>query len=149
MLAAETPAIASWATRHHWKVDIDPDALTLDAATVHPVSGTPIVFRAELDGYPAEPPAWTCRDRGGAATRSAFPLAGSRPGVPGSIFHSDLVICAPWNRLAYAVHGGPHRDWAELTGWKTVSGGATQAHSLADMLSVLALHLSASPATAA
>jgi hypothetical protein len=149
MLAAETPAIMAWAARHGWDIRIDEGALTLDAATVHPASQATIVFHADLDDYPALPPAWTCRDSAGEAIPSAFPLAGTRPGVPGSIFHPGLVICAPWNRLAYAVHGGPHNDWGELTVWKTVSGGHTQAHTLADMLTALAVHLSVSPAAAA
>jgi hypothetical protein len=149
VLAAETAAITTWAARHGWDVRIDEDGLTLEAGTVHPASQATIVFHADLDGYPALPPAWTCRDSAGEVTPSAFPLPGTRPGVSGSIFHPGLVICAPWNRLAYATHGGPHNDWGDLTGWKTVSGGHSQAHTLPDMLTALALHLSVSPGSAA
>lgn len=149
VLIAETPAITGWASRHGWRIETDTASLTLDAAAVHPATQTAIVFHADLTGYPAVPPAWTCRSGTGETAPSAFPVAGSRNGIPGSVFHPNGVICAPWNRLAYAVHGGPHNEWGELTGWKTVPGDVTQAHTLADMLTALALHLSASPATAA
>lgn len=148
VLAAEMPAIAAWVNRHSWEIRSDPAALTLDASTVHPVTATVIVFHAELSDYPTIPPAWTCRDAQGVVTPSVFPVGGSRPGGPGSIFHPQLVICAPWNRLAYAVHGGPHNDWVDLSGWKNVPGGHTQAHTLSDMLSTLAFHLAVSPRTA-
>lgn len=148
VLAAETPAATAWANRHGWNIHTDATGPTLDASTAHPVTGTLIVFHADLSGYPTIPPAWTCQDAQGSAKPSVFPLPGSRPGLPGSIFHPQLVICAPWNRLAYAAHGGPHTDWVDLRGWKTVPGNPTQAHTLADMLATLALHLAASPGTA-
>ncbi|MEZ0357998.1 hypothetical protein [Mycobacterium sp. SA01] len=149
VLAAEMPAVTAWASRRGWTIEADAPSLRLSAATVHPVVQTVIVFCADLTGYPATPPAWTCLNGTGHAASAAFPVAGSRAGLSGSIFHPNGVICAPWNRLAYAVHGGPHNDWGDLTGWKTVTGGVTQAHTLADMLTTLALHLSASRAIAA
>jgi hypothetical protein len=147
VVTAETPAIMAWATRSTWEVDLDLGALVLNAGTVHPVARTNVVFHAELEEYPVLPPAWTCRDADGAIAPSVFPLAGSRPGVSGSIFHGNKLICAPWNRLAYAVHGGPHSDWTELTVWKTIPGNVTQAHTLADMLATISIHLAASPGT--
>ncbi|MFC0028006.1 hypothetical protein ACFFMM_00510 [Micromonospora chaiyaphumensis] len=65
--------------------------------------------------------------------------------MPGSIFHPNRLICAPWNRLAYAEHGGPHPDWGALTNWKTAGAGYTKADTLADMLSQIHLHLTLSP----
>jgi hypothetical protein len=118
------------------------------AKTVHPTNGVPIVFHAEIDGYPAIPPAWTCRDEDGVVTPAAFPVAGTLVGVAGSVFHPNNVICAPWNRLAYASHGGPHGDWGELTAWKNAAAAQTQAHTIADMLDTLRLHLAVSPGTA-
>lgn len=149
VVTQERPAVTAWAERHHWSVTIAQDGTHLDAATVHPVTDTLIVFHAELDGYPAIPPAWTCRDADGNVTLATFPVPGQRPAVPGSIFHPNHLICAPWNRLAYGSHSGPHSDWADLSAWKTIGGGVTQAHTLADMLNCLTLHLAASPATAA
>jgi hypothetical protein len=57
----------------------------------------------------------------------------------------EPCICAPWNRLAYAVHGGPHNDWGTTTDWKQAAATSTQAHTLPDMLSALRLHLQYSP----
>lgn len=148
VLAAEEPAINVWAARHGWDVDIDHARLGLTARTVHPVAGVPITFHADLAGYPVTPPRWTCRTPEDVLVPAAFPLPGSRPGINGSIFHPNQLICAPWSRLAYGTDGGPHTDW-ELTGWKTVTGDPTQAHTLPDMLSSLAMHLSASPGVAA
>jgi hypothetical protein len=152
VIETEMVAVAAWAARSGWEVRIDIDGAVedpvLQARTVHPVTRAPIVFHAELQDYPVLPPAWTCRDADGAVTAVAFPRPGTRPGVNGSIFHGAMVICAPWNRLAYAAHGGPHGDWTDLTAWKTV-GGVTQAHTLADMLASIGVHLSASPGTAA
>jgi hypothetical protein len=153
VIEAEMVAVVGWAARSGWEVRIDIDDAVegpvLQARTVHPVTGAPIVFHAALQDYPVLPPAWTCRDPEGVVTAAAFPRAGTRPGLSGSIFHGALVICAPWNRLAYGARGGPHGDWTDLTAWKTIGGGVTQAHTLADMLASIAVHLSASPGTAA
>ncbi|TDO06606.1 hypothetical protein EV580_6707 [Mycobacterium sp. BK086] len=150
VIDAEMAAVAAWAARNGWDVRIDIDGgvegPVLQARTAHPVTHVPIVFYAELHDYPVLPPAWTCRDAAGAVSAAAFPLAGTRPGLSGSIFHGALVLCAPWNRLAYGAHGGPHADWTDLTAWKSI-GGVTQAHTLADMLASIAVHLSASPGT--
>jgi hypothetical protein len=65
--------------------------------------------------------------------------------VPGSIFHPNRLICAPWNRLAYGEHGGPHADWGGQTSWTSVGAGYTKGDTLGDMLSQIALHLAVSP----
>jgi hypothetical protein len=148
VVATEMVAATAWCDRHGWTVAVTEDGLHVDATTAHPVTGTVIVFHADLDGYPAIPPVWTCRDQDGHVGPATFPLPGERPGIPGSIFHGNQVICAPWSRLAYAGHGGPHSDWGDLTAWKTIAG-VTQAHTIADMLNALAVHLAASKAVAA
>jgi hypothetical protein len=138
---AEFPAVTAWAARRPgWTVRLDATRLTLHADTVHPVTSQPIAITADLTSYPAVPPAWTITGPGGA-----FPAAGQFPGVPGSIFHPNRVICAPWNRLAYGEHDGPHPDWAGQTNWTNIAAGFTKADTLADMLSQIALHLAASP----
>jgi hypothetical protein len=149
VVAAEAAAIAAWARRRDWSVAIATDYASLDARSSHPVTSTVIVFHADLDDYPVIPPAWTCLDAAGTISPAAFPVGGQRAGVPGSIFHPNQVFCAPWNRLAYGVHGGPHPDWSDLAAWKSVGSDMTQAHTIADMLNSIALHLSASPGTAA
>ncbi|BFV58381.1 hypothetical protein KCMC57_up34850 [Kitasatospora sp. CMC57] len=147
VMASEMLAITAWAERHRWTVHVDPDSQTLTAQTNHPAMAevTPVIFHAELTGYPAVPPAWTCRDDQGGTPRNAFPLAGTGAGLPGSVFHPLPVICAPWNRLAYKEHDGPHQDWGGPTQWKTAAPASTRAHTLADMLNTLRAHLAVSP----
>lgn len=148
VVAGELPAIASWADRHGWDVTFDAVALRVAARTKHPAasgptSGTTVVFHADVAGYPAHPPAWWCGSS--PADRGGYPAPGTAPGVSGSVFHTQPCICAPWNRLAYAAHCGPHSDWQHLGEWKSTGMEYTQAHTLGDMLSTLRLHLQHSP----
>lgn len=138
---AEFPAVTAWAARRPgWTIRYDATTLTLYAGTVHPVTSQPITITADLTGYRAVPPAWTITGPDGT-----FPTAGQIPGVPGSIFHPNRLICAPWNRLAYGEHGGPHADWGGQTSWTSVGAGYTKGDTLGDMLSQIALHLAVSP----
>ena len=116
--------------------------MTHPATTAEAETAKPVVFHADLTGYPAHPPAWWCGSS--PAERSGYPAPGTTPGVSGSVFHNQPCICAPWNRLAYAENSGPHNDWT-LGAWKTSGTQYTQAHTVADMLSTLRLHLQHSP----
>jgi hypothetical protein len=91
--------------------------------------------------------------RAGMATKDPrhYPAPGSTlaNGPAGSIFHPALAICSPWNRLAYRTHGGVHENWPSTTDWKRTATEYTQAHTIADMLSALHLHLRSSPGMAA
>lgn len=131
----------SWAARWGWGVSIDGDALRLEARTRHPKDGLPVLLIGILDGFPVIPPTWRfANPYTGQYEGEAFPSAGD-----GSIFHATLVVCAPWNRLAYAAYGGPHGDWGELTSWKEERPGSTRATTVADMLSQVDVHLRRSP----
>jgi len=149
VITGELPAITAWADRHPlWSVTVEPEARRLTADTPHPVSGTALRITADLDGYPGLPPLWQFVDPAtGQSVPQAFPLGGAPPGINGTIFHSNRVICAPWSRLAYGEHGGPHNDWGGLASWKNAAPTYTKADTLADMLDQIALHLSASPGT--
>ena len=76
----------------------------------------------ECDDYPTTPPAWHFRNpKTGALDEAADTPRG------GQFFHSNGVICAPWNRLAYQARSprGPHGDWT-IGDWKRNSyTGAT------------------------
>jgi hypothetical protein len=146
VMAAEMPAITAWADRHGWEITYDPTTLKGRVLLAHPkLPGHPVTFNFDATGYPdRQPPAWWCGETGNAPTEYPRPTATPRLGMPdGSIFHGKPCICAPWNRLAYGIHGGPHPDWA-MSSWKTAGDGYTQAHTIADMLSSLYLHLAAS-----
>lgn len=147
VVAEELPAVLAWAARRPgWTVEFDDPALQLDVRTNHPATGTPLLLQADLQGYRAVAPGWRLLNPDtGEATGAPFPQSGSRPPIQGSIFHPHRVICAPWNRLAYKEHHGPHNDWGALTSWTTAAAGYTKADTLADMLSQIDLHLAVSP----
>ncbi|MFY1686191.1 hypothetical protein ACN265_32230 [Micromonospora sp. WMMD730] len=146
VVTTELPAVQAWAARRPgWAVHLDDTALMLIVNAVHPRSGSALRITAQLSGYPAVPPAWRFTDPAGGSA-PPFPQAGTNAEiVPGSIFHGNRVICAPWNQLAYAEHNGPHGDWGGLTNWKNAGAGSTKADTLADMLSQIHLHLTLSP----
>jgi len=148
VMADELPAITAWAERNDWRFTYDPAALKGRVEAEHPnVAGQLVAFWFDVTGYPNEqPPAWWCGGDGMSVTTGKAdyprPPLTPPPGLPnGSIFHPNQVICAPWNRLAYGVQGGPHPDWPALAAWKTYGAGYTQAHTIPDMLSALAIHL--------
>ena len=144
VLEQEVPAAQHWAARHAWAIDVDLDALQLTAITHHPADHCELVLIGEFTGYRAVPPAWRFVDPvTGQVTSNAFPAQGSPPGRS-SIFHSMPVLCAPWNRLAYAEAAGPHGDWGAVAGWLNVRD-TTQAHTIADMLATVDAHLRYSP----
>ena len=148
VMADEQPAITAWVERNGWKLTYDPVALQGRVEVEHPhAAGKIVIFWFDVTGYPnKQPPAWWCGGDGMSVTTEKAdyprPALAPPPGLPnGSIFHANPVICAPWNRLAYGVHGGPHSDWPALAAWKTYGAGSTQAHAIPDMLSALAIHL--------
>jgi hypothetical protein len=73
-----------------------------------------------------------------------FPKGGTLPGGVQSIFHSSGVICAPFNRLAFAEHAGPHGDWGGPANWLSVRR-TVRATNLAEMIAQIEAHLTSSP----
>lgn len=146
VVEAETPALMAWARRQGWDVAVDLQELELRAETDHPVDGVGrLSLVGDLVGYRGVPPAWGFRDPAtDGVGRSAWPATGPLPWGGSSIFHSQPVICAPFNRLAYAAHGGPHSDWSGPANWLAVTG-VVSATTLAAMLGVIHLHLRYSP----
>lgn len=71
-------------------------------------------LRVQCDGYPATPPAWHWFN-------PAISKIDDRKETPlgGNFLHSNGVICAPWNRLAYTAvdSRGPHSDW-QIGAWQ-------------------------------
>ncbi|MGY0389438.1 hypothetical protein ACWZJV_20925 [Nocardioides sp. WG-D5] len=147
VVAAEMDAATAWATRRGWILSYDPATKKGKALATHPVTGTTITFRFDTTGYPdRQPPAWWCGDEPTDPRNYPSGPSETKAGHPnGTIFHSQPVICAPWNRLAYnqVVPGAPHGDWT-LAAWKTMAPEYTRAHTLGDMLAALELHLTLS-----
>ena len=141
VVEAELPAVYSWAARHNWAILWRPDQLQLRAATYHNAVGRLVEATAGCDSFRALPPVWRFVRPGSDDTGKAYYPA---PG-PGSIFHGDGLICAPWSRLAYKEHGGPHDNWSSASSWLNVHDNVTKAHTLADMLAVIHTNICRSP----
>jgi len=138
---AELEAARLWSARHNWTLLWLPDALMLRAATYHVPACRVVEFTAQCGGYRAIPLLWKSVRPGTDETEAQwFP----KPG-PGSIFHGNLIICAPWSRLAYSDHDGPHNDWGGPGAWLQVGGASSIARTIPDMLATIDAHLRQSP----
>ena len=51
--------------------------------------------------------------------------------------NSRGIICAPFNRLAYATHDGPHSNWGDAAQWMTAGPGYVYAVTIGDMLQLI------------
>jgi hypothetical protein len=140
----ELAAMRAYGGRHGWTVDWRPVVLVLLADGTHP-DRSPVRLHADVAGYRAQPPAWRFIPPGSESPEPyRFPKSESLPGGIGSIFHSSKVICAPFNRLAFKDHDGPHQDWGGPTAWLDVRGNV-RANALAQMLAIITAHLHHSP----
>ena len=136
----EGEALARCAERWGWAIEIDPDDPVVKLRMSHPTTGTDLLLHIDATGYRAIPPSWRFLDDSGRVSHSSFPAPGGA-----SIFHGGLVICAPWNRLAYKKLGGPHdQDWVGPTNWLN-NANVTRAVTLPDMAAIVRVHLQASP----
>jgi hypothetical protein len=148
----ELPGAQAWADRAGLDLIYDSDQLRL---RVHlegsgPGGDEKYLLEGRLDDYKTLPPIWNFLHPETAAEIgiSAFPAA-PQPAIGGpSIFiqHAlrGAVICAHFNRWAYAQEGGPHGDWGESSNWHNVTGG-TIAKTLGDMLERINVEVKASP----
>jgi hypothetical protein len=134
--AEQLPAARAWAAKNSLDLAFDSDALTIDLALSGPAAlpdadPEPYLIRGELADFDALPIIWRFLDprTGGMIGTGAYPQAASN-----SVIHSQGLICAPWSRLAYQIHGGPHPDWGELADWKTPRPPYTYAVTIPDML---------------
>ena len=150
----ELAPLVAYAGRRGWSVAWDRDALGVLVEGPHPAPGVAARVRlhADVTNYRALPPTWTFRPPADADAekrqaapppKSLFPKGVSVPNVGSSIFHSQRVICAPFNLLAYKSHDGPHADW-EATNWLAVRGHV-HATTLAAMFAQIFQHLAHCP----
>jgi hypothetical protein len=106
--------IDAWVRQHGWQLSWDPAGLLLRATMRSKIDQEQYELELNLGGYRALPP----------LIELIHPVTGERgsrkcyPGGGRGYFHNQPVLCAPWNRKAYAAHGGPHGDWT-LAQWAT------------------------------
>ena len=135
----ELPAAFSWAQTAGVALTWRPESLQLRGVMRQRATNEMFYLHATLDGYKALPPSWNFFDEKWERTgKNFFPAAAALPGGLGSIFHSNAVICAPFNRLAFQQHGGPHGDWGGPEQWLRAGAGYVHADTIADMLAVIA-----------
>jgi hypothetical protein len=145
LVQAERSGAEAWAQRNGWEIEFLLDRCQLKGSTKHPADAKPLWLTADLSGYKAIPPAWRFVNREGVEEKSAYPAPGPVHGKA-SIFHSNPVICAPFNRLSYKDGDGPHAsDWGDAVRWSSISGDFATPKTLADMLMVIDTHLAFSP----
>lgn len=145
MVESELVALQAYAARHGWKVTWQPEQLVVLLDGVHPADSSVARLRAGVDKYKMWPPAWRfLRTEAGREDEVRAPKAGTLPGGVSSMFIDKGVICAPFNRLAYTGHGGPHGDWNGVEKWLEVKG-TVSATNLAEMFAQILAHLNHSP----
>lgn len=135
----EMQAVYAWAERHKVQLNWNPLTLHLQVRFVQPETEDHFFLLGSFEGYREEPPSWIFSDSSWTQSnvRCNYPLPSIKGPWGSSVFHSSGLICAPFNRLAYAAHQGPHRDWGSLAGWLHAGAGRVKATTIGDMLQVI------------
>lgn len=150
----ELPGAQAWADRAGLELTYDPDRLRLRVHLEGPGAdgaSERYLLEGRLEDYKTLPPIWHFVHPETAAEigAGAFPAAPQTPLGGSSIIIAHgtrgAVICAHFNRLAFAEQGGPHADWGELSSWQNVNTGHTVATTLGDMLERINIEVKASP----
>jgi len=125
IVAEELAAAESASKIHGWTIKVAPDQFTFTVAMKSGIDNEVYIMEVRCDNYKELPPFFEFMlPTGERKVASAYPESTD------SFFHSDLVICFPFNRGAYNNYGGPHGDWA-ITNWQSLCPQATR---LGDML---------------
>ena len=144
----EIPGAIRWAAYHGLDHTWDGQALLLTVrltgSSDREGEQEPYLLAGSFEDYRVMPPAWRFLDprTGQDIGLAAYPAAG--PFQSGSVLHSNGVICAPWNRLAYADRGGPHSDW-NATNWQSAAPQHSSARTIPDMLARIRAEVTISP----
>ena len=135
----ELPGAMAWAKRHNVAMDTQFIAdRIIRAVFVQPENGEKFYLRGAFEDYRAYPPIWEWYDESWTTTNDLHlsPQPGNSP-IGSSIFiqHNGRgLICAPFNRLAYGEHNGPHTDWGNPAQWITAGQDYIHAITIGDML---------------
>ena len=138
----ELPGALAWAQRR--RIALDTRLLReriIRAVLVQQDEGEKFYLQGSFDDYKELPPIWDWCDESWSNT-GALHLS---PRVDNSPFGSSMfiqhnsrgIICAPFNRLAYATHDGPHSNWGDAAQWMTAGPGYVYAVTIGDMLQLI------------
>ena len=137
-MAGELEAARAWAERQGVQLDCDLPSKLVRAVLIQQDSGHHFFLQGQFDGYKAIPPVWQwCDSSWSEPGKHRWSPEPAETPYGSSMFISTggtAVICAPFNRLAYRVQGGPHGDWGELIHWMTAGQGYVRSVTIADML---------------
>jgi hypothetical protein len=139
----ELDAARAWAARHRATLTWIAETLELRATFMQPIGDLEETFflRGSFDGYREVPPIWVFTDETwGAMSRPVDSPQAAPPGGRSSMFISHngrAVICAPFNRLAYAAKEGPHQDWGGPELWLSAGPNLVHAATIGDMLQAI------------
>lgn len=141
IVADELEGARCWAERRGVTMDWYPESLELRVSLVQPETNGLFFLRGRFPDYRALPPEWTFSDE---LWQQAGRRSDSPKGVPlgnqGTIFidhQGTAVICAPFNRLAYRDHAGPHADWNGPANWLNAVADKIHADRIGDMLQAI------------
>lgn len=147
-VAEELPAARGWAERREYDLEYDEEEVRLRVTLAGP-GGEAYLLEGIFEDYPTLPPIWRFVDprTGERIGRAAYPRpANPHPRGSALVIESGMegvVICAHFNRLAFAEQGGPHGDWGPLANWRNPGSNVyTFAETIGDMLSRIALEVS-------
>jgi len=138
----------AWAERHGVIFAWIAEMLELRTTLVQPGGSINFYLRGRFDNYRAVAPEWTFTDATwvalGRLTDFPKPITQPPPRTASIFlnFQNRGVICAPFNRLAYASGSGPHQDWGGPEQWlvasnKASTAGQVRADTVGDMLQVI------------
>lgn len=143
------PAAIRWAEHHRLRYDWDENDLVfklwLSGLREDSGENEQYLLVGTFPDYRVMPPEWRFVDSRNEVDigPAAYPHPGPFPN--GSILHTNGVICAPWNRLAYGDRGGPHSDWQDAASWQTTAPDRTRALIIPDMLVRIRAEVQVSP----
>ena len=134
----ELPGAIAWARRCNIFLDTQAIASRI-VRTVFVQTGTGEKFflQGSFEDYKAYPPIWEWYDDNwvNKHEKCLSPNTGNNPLGSMFIAHEGLsLICAPFNRLAYSLHKGPHPEWGSPAQWMTARAGNIYAITIGDML---------------
>ena len=141
-IKSELKGTMAWATRHGIDVTtLMPTERIVRAVLVQEQSQSKFFLQGQFDQYKALPPVWDWRDANWSdnGSLSLSPKSENTPFGSSMFFiHKEkAIICAPFNRLAFDTHAGPHSDWGDPAQWITAGHRYVRAVTIGDMLQVI------------
>ena len=140
-IESELPAAIAWAERHEIAMDISLlSERTIRFVFVQTYTDEEFYLQGRFNDYRALPPVWEWRDKSWSISNELNLSPNPIDNPFGSMFinHNQKgIICAPFNRLAYGVHDGPHNDWGNAAQWITAGQGYVYAVVIGDMLQLI------------